>query len=82
MFNYFADHIFEHENETNIIFSLIDNDSSFLCSLPNTTFEDVNMIKKIAKSFFMWSELRIGLKEKEKYLYFFGLLSIIQKLRH
>ena len=81
VFSYFADHLFGNQNETNIIFSLIDNDSIFLYSLTNTTVEDVNMIKKIAKSFFIWSELGINLKENEKYVYFIGLLSIIQQLR-
>ena len=83
IFNFFADQLFENnKEETNLIFSLIDNDSTFISSLANTSLEDVNSIKKIAKSFFIWSDLRIGLKKKDdKYVYFIGLLSITQKLR-
>ena len=81
-FNYFADQLFENNEKTNLIFSLIDNDSTFISSLGSNSYEDINSIKKIAKSFFIWAELRIGLKKKEdKYVYFIGLLSIIQKLR-
>ena len=82
VFNYFADQLYENDKETNLIFSLIDNDSTFISSIGNTTLEDINRIKKIAKSFFIWSDLRIGLTKKEdKYVYFIGLLSITQKLR-
>jgi len=81
-FNYFADQLYENNEKTNLIFSLIDNDSTFICSLGNNSYEDINSIKKIAKSFFIWAELRIGLKKNEdKYVYFIGMLSIIQKLR-
>ena len=81
-FNYFADQFYENDEKTNLIFSLIDNDSTFISSLGSNSYEDINSIKKIAKSFFIWAELRIGLKKKEdKYVYFIGLLSIIQKLR-
>ena len=79
-FSYFADKILEEENRTNLIFSLIDNDSTFLSSLANTKLEDIKKIKKIAKAFFIWAELKIGLEKNEKYVYFIGLLSIIQKL--
>ena len=82
IFSFFVDQLFENNKETNLIFSLIDNDSTFICSLGNSSLEDINMIKKIAKSFFIWADLRIGLTKKEdKYVYFIGLLSIIQKLR-
>ena len=83
VFNFFADQLFENDKgETNLIFSLIDNDSTFISSLGNTSLEDINSIKKIAKSFFIWSDLRIGLtKNEDKYVYFIGLLSITQKLR-
>ena len=83
VFNHFANQLYENDKETNLIFSLIDNDSAFICSLENSSLEDINMIKKIAKSFFIWADLRIGLKQKDdKYVYFIGLLSIIQKLRN
>ena len=83
VFNYFANQLYENEQKTNIIFSLIDNDSAFICSLDNSSLEDINMIKKIAKSFYIWADLRIGLNKKEdKYVYFIGLLSIVQKLRN
>ena len=82
VFAFFADQLFENNKETNLIFSLIDNDSNFICSIENTTLEDINIIKKIAKSFFIWADLRIGLVKKEdKYVYFIGLLSIIHRLR-
>ena len=81
-FSHFANQLFENDNKTNLIFSLIDNDSTFISSLGNTTLEDINAIKKIAKSFFIWADLGIGLTKKEdKYVYFIGLLSITQKLR-
>ena len=36
---------------------------------------------KIAKAFFIWAELRIGLNDNnDKYVYFIGLLSLTQKL--
>ena len=63
------------------MFSLIDNDSTFLWSLGNMFLEDIRTIKKIAKSFFLWAKLRIGLDENDKYVYFIGILSIIQKLK-
>ena len=83
VFSHFADQLYLDDNKKiNLIFSLIDNDSTFICSLGNTTLEDINTIKKIAKSFFIWAELGIGLTKKEdKYVYFIGLLSITQKLR-
>ena len=81
-FNFFSDQLFENDNKTNLIFSLIDNDSTFISSLGNIPLEDIKIIKKIAKSFFIWADLGIGLTKKEdKYVYFIGLLSIIQKLR-
>ena len=83
IFSHFADQLFVDDNKKiNLIFSLIDNDSTFISTLGNTTLEDINTIKKIAKSFFIWAELGIGLTKKEdKYVYFIGLLSITQKLR-
>ena len=81
-FNFFVEKLFDNEQETNLIFSLIDNDSIFISSLDTNTYEDIICIKKIAKSFFIWAKLRIGLNNNEdKYIYFIGLLSIIQKLR-
>ena len=83
LFSYFADQLFENKKETNLIFSLIDNDSTFISSFGNSSLEDINGIKKIAKSFFIWADLRIGLTKKEdKYVYFIGILCIIQKIRY
>ena len=71
------------ENKNNIIFSLIDNDCSYLCSLPKSNFDKINSVKKIAKSFFIWAELKIGLEnEKDRYVYFLGILYIIYKLNN
>ena len=82
IFSHFADQVFDNQNEKNLIFSLIDNDCIFLYSLGNITLDDIDAIKKIAKSFFYWTELKIGLNENiEKYVYFIGILSIIEKLR-
>ena len=81
IFNHFENQLNNKNDETNLIFSLIDNDSTFLCSLANTTLDDINEIKKIAKSFFIWAKYNIGLDGNDKYVYFIGLLSIIQKLR-
>ena len=79
---HFFDQVSKKQNEKNLIFSLIDNDCIFLYSLADITFDNINAIKKIAKAFFYWTELKIGLsKNIEKYVYFFGILSIIEKLR-
>ena len=48
-FNFFADQLLENDNKTNLIFSLIDNDSTFISSLGNIPLEDIKIIKKIAK---------------------------------
>ena len=81
VFSFFANQLFENNKEINLIFSLIDNDSNFICSIENNSLEYINSIKKIAKSFFIWADLRIGLiKKKDKYVYFIGLLNLIQKL--
>ena len=81
LYSYFADQLFEDNPKRNIIFSLIDNDSNLLCSFENTNLEEINQIKKIAKAFFIWSELRIGLdNENDKYVYFIGLLTLTQQL--
>ena len=69
------------ENKANIIFSLIDNDCSNLCYLPNSDLKKINSVKKIVKSFYLWAELKIGLKEEKiKYVYFLGILYITYKL--
>ena len=81
VFSFFANQLFENNKEINLIFSLIDNDSNFICSIENNSLEYINSIKKIAKSFFIWADLRIGLiKKKDKYVYFIGLLNLIHKL--
>ena len=82
IFEYFLDQLSKIEEKSNLIFSLIDNDSTFLYSLGGTTLNDIKEIKKIAKSFFIWAKYKIGLEENDKYVYFIGLLSIIQKLRN
>ena len=81
IFSYFADQIINKENETNLIFSLIDNDCTLLYSHLNITLEDIKSIKKIAKSFFIWAKLGIGIDKNDKYAYFIGILFIIQKFR-
>ena len=69
------------ENKTNIIFSLIDDDCSYLCAIPNSDFNKINSVKKIAKSFYVWAELKVGLKDdKDRYVYFLGILYITYKL--
>ena len=83
IFSYFVDQLYENEEQLkrNIIFSLIDNDSNIISRIDDCTLEDINIIKKIAKSFFIWAELRIGLTDKnDKYVYFIGLLTLIQQL--
>ena len=82
IFAHFADQVHDNPNEKSLIFSLIDNDCIFLYSLANINLEDINAIKKIAKAFFYWTELKIGLSNNiDKYIYFIGILSIIEKLR-
>ena len=82
IFLHFTSQVIKSTNKKNLIFSLIDNDCIFLYSLADITLDDINAIKKIAKAFFYWTELKIGLsKNIEKYVYFIGILSIIEKLR-
>ena len=81
IYSFFANQLFDDSPKRNIIFSLIDNDSNFLSSLENSTLEEINKIKKIAKAFFIWAELKIGLDDKnDKYVYFIGLLTLTQQL--
>ena len=81
LFNFFSNQLFEDDARMNIIFSLIDNDSNYISSIENSSLEEINLIKKIAKAFFIWADLRIGLNDKnDKYVYFIGLLSLTQKL--
>ena len=81
LFNFFVNQLYEDDQKVNIIFSLIDNDSNYISSIENSSLEEINNIKKIAKVFFIWAELRIGLIDKDdKYVYFIGLLSLTQKL--
>ena len=75
-----------------INFSLIDNDIDRLVLLSDDfNYEEENRlknkIKTIAKAYFMWTELNIftnifeeSSSYKKKYVYFFGILHIIQKL--
>ena len=61
IYSFFANQLYDDDNpKRNIIFSLIDNDSNFLSSLENSSLEEINTVKKIAKAFFIWSELKIG----------------------
>ena len=77
-FNYFKRKI---KNKNNIIFSLIDNDCTYLCSLPNSNYNNITAVNEIAKSYFLWIEEIIGLdNDREKYVYFLGMLYIIYKL--
>ena len=81
LYNFFSNQLFEDNVRMNIIFSLIDNDSNYISSIENSSLEEINIIKTIAKAFFIWSDLRIGLENKnDKYVYFIGLLSLTQKL--
>ena len=69
------------DKKTNVIFSLIDNDCSSLCQIPDSDLNKINSVKKIVKSFYVWSELKIGLKdERQNYVYFLGILYITYKL--
>ena len=81
IYSFFANQLYDDKSKRNIIFSLIDNDSNFLSSAENSTLDEINKIKKIAKAFFKWAELKIGLDdEKDKYVYFIGLLTLTQQL--
>ena len=81
LFSFFANQLYDHDPKINIIFSLIDNDINYISSIDNISLEEINNIKKIAKAFFIWAELRIGLNDNnDKYVYFIGLLSLTQKL--
>ena len=81
LYSFFANQLIDDKPKKNIIFSLIDNDSNFLSTLDNSTLEEINQIKRIAKSFFIWAELKIGLgEENDKYVYFIGLLTLTQQL--
>ena len=81
IFAFFANQLYEQDPKINIIFSLIDNDINYISTIENSSLEELNNIKKIAKAFFIWAELRIGLNDNnDKYVYFIGLLSLTQKL--
>jgi len=81
LFAFFANQLYEQDPKINIIFSLIDNDINYISTIENSSLEELNNIKKIAKAFFIWAELRIGLNDNnDKYVYFIGLLSLTQKL--
>ena len=81
LFSFFANQLYDQDPKINIIFSLIDNDINYISTIENSSLEEINNIKKIAKAFFIWAELRIGLNDNnDKYVYFIGLLSLTQKL--
>jgi hypothetical protein len=73
-------------------FSLIDNDLNFLKIFTeyknySEEFKIFNTLKTIAKCFFIWSDLNIYTdnitlfdSDKKKFVYFLGLLQIIQRL--
>ena len=72
---------------TNIIFTLIDNDTNYIKPIKQDQdhYEYIETIKTIAKAFFLWTELDIRLdetKKEKKYVYFVGMLSVIQRLYH
>ena len=80
LYSFFADQLY-NDQKRNIIFSLIDNDINIICSKDNSTLDEINQIKKIAKTFFIWADLKIGLEDKnDKYVYFIGLLTLVQQL--
>ncbi len=71
----------KRNNEINIIYSLIDNDTNFFIN--KSKLKDIDKIKNITKAFFRWTEDEIKLKESKKntkYVYFVGILSIVQKI--
>lgn len=77
----------QNQNSTNIIFSLIDNDTNYIQPLhgEGDGYEYMESIKTIAKAFFLWTELDIRLsttKQNTKYVYFVGILTLIQRLNH
>ena len=67
---------------TNIIFSLIDNDTNLLININNFNEQRLNSVKKIAKAFYKWTEEKIFLNNDKntEYVYWFGILSIINRL--
>ena len=80
LYSFFANQLFD-EQKRNIIFSTIDNDINIVSSLDNSTLDEINKIKKIAKTFFIWADLKIGLEDKnDKYVYFIGILTLVQQL--
>ena len=82
LYSFFANQLFNDNPKRNIIFSLIDNDSNeIINSQEDSKLVEINTIKKIAKSFIIWSELKIGLDDKDdQYVYFIGLLTLTQLL--
>ena len=80
LYSFFAKQLY-NDQKRNIIFSLIDNDINIINSLDNSSLDEINKIKKIAKTFFIWADLKIGLDDKnDKYIYFIGLLTLVQQL--
>ena len=82
IYSYFVNEVYS--SSENIIFSLIDNDINYLNYFPNLTIFDINGIKKITKAFIKWTECDIRLEnsDKGKYVYFIGILNIIQTLKN
>jgi len=82
---YFANLVNSH-SQFNINFSLIDIDLNFLSPISDSL--NLNQIKFITKAYFLWSELNITTdkfvkgsdSENKRFVYFFGLLKIIQRL--
>ena len=68
-------------NEINIVFSLIDNDINYY--IGKNILQDIEHIKEITKAFFRWTEDGIKFqinKKNTKYVYFAGILSIVQTI--
>ena len=85
IYMYFHDEV-NNNAKTNIIFSLIDNDTNYITLMKRdiNDYEYIDNIKTIAKAFFKWTDLNIHLNKdtNKKYVYFQGILSIIQRLRY
>ena len=71
----------KRNNEINIIYSLIDTDINYINN--KNQLQDIDKIKNITKAFFRWTEDEIKLndsKKNTKYVYFIGILSIVQTI--
>ena len=102
IYQYFKDKVGRNKS-TNIIFSLIDNDTNYIAPMKNeqNEYKYIENIKMITKAFFKWTDFfyennkdsgtnndtiestrRNDTKETKKFVYFQGILSIVQRLRY